>query len=93
MVIIDEDYYNTDGNGLILIVEREDHQFAEAVAPEGPFAGQDAEQSVMPGARWCESPNDVIEAWCGTFHDSGQLIRPNMPNEPGGPASPRTERA
>ena len=93
MVIIDEDYYNTDGNGLILIVEREDHQFAEAGAPEGPFTGQNAEQAVMPGARWYESPNDVIEAWYGTFHDSGQLIRPNMPNEPDAPSGTETEPA
>jgi hypothetical protein len=74
--IIDEDYYNTDGNGLMLIVEREDHLFAEAPRPEGPFIGLDAEVAAA-GARWFESPNDVIEAWYGTFHDSGQLIRPN----------------
>ena len=83
MLIIDEDYYNTDGNGLMLIVEREDHLFAEAIRPEGPFAGEDADAAVIAGARWCDSPNDVIEAWYGTFHDSGQLIRPNIRNEPG----------
>jgi hypothetical protein len=77
MTIIDEDYYNTDGNGMILVVEREDHRFGEAAAAEGPFVGQDAEAALMPGARWMESPNDVIEAWYGTFHDSGQLVRPN----------------
>ncbi|MCU1262432.1 MAG: hypothetical protein JWO80_5317 [Bryobacterales bacterium] len=81
MTIIDEDYYNTDGNGMILIVEREDHLFGEAVDPDGPFVGREAEASLMPGTGWRESPNDVIEAWYGTFHDSGQLIRPNTRRE------------
>ena len=68
--------YNTDGNGVIRIVEREDGWFAEAADPDGPFVGKDAE-----GARlgpWCESPNEVIEAWYATFRDEGQLIRPNQ---------------
>ncbi len=78
MTIIDEDYYNTDGNGMILILEREDHLFAEAANPDGPFVGLDAEISRMPGTEWLESPNDVIEAWYSTFHDRGQLIRPNV---------------
>ena len=77
MRIIDEDRYNTDGNGIILIVEREDHLFAEAANPDGPFAGADAQASIIPGAGWYESPNDVIEAWYATFKDQGQLIRPN----------------
>jgi hypothetical protein len=76
--IIDEDYYNTDGNGMILVVEREDHLFGEAVHAEGGFVGQDAESALMPGTAWLDSPNDVIEAWYGTFHDSGQLVRPNI---------------
>jgi hypothetical protein len=76
--IIDEDRYNTDGNGVILIVEREDHLFAEAANPEGPFVGADSEASIIPGVAWHESPNDVIEAWYGTFKDQGQLIRPNQ---------------
>ncbi len=84
MVVIDEDYYNTDGNGLMLIVEREDHLFAEAAAPEGPYAGTDAASAAMPGVSWYESPNDVIEAWYATFHDSGQLIRPNTTVNSGG---------
>jgi hypothetical protein len=78
LIIIEEDFYNTDGNGVILIVEREDHLFAEAMLPEGPFVGQDADAAIMPGTQWLESPNDVIEAWYGTFHDGGQLIRPNI---------------
>ena len=78
MIIIEEEFYNTDGNGMILIVEREDHLFAEAANPDGPFIGQDAELAMMPGTGWLESPNDVIEAWYGTFHDQGQLIRPNV---------------
>ncbi len=78
MRIIDEDFYNTDGNGAILIVEREDHRFAEAADPNGPFAGLDADAAIMPGTEWMESPNDVIEAWYATFHDGGQLIRPNV---------------
>lgn len=78
MIIIDEDRYNTDGNGVILIVEREDHLFAEAANPDGPFPGMDAEASIIPGAKWLESPNDVIEAWYSTFRDEGQLIRPNV---------------
>jgi hypothetical protein len=82
LIIIDEDFYNTDGNGVILIVEREDHLFAEAVRGEGPFTGLDAEEAKMPGTDWLESPNDVIEAWYGTFHDQGQLIRPNLRNQP-----------
>ncbi|HCC58574.1 MAG TPA: hypothetical protein DEQ47_15210 [Solibacterales bacterium] len=81
MRIIDEDYYNTDGNGLMLIVEREDHRFAEAAGPEGPFIGTEDTQAAAPGAQWLESPNDVIEAWYGTFHDGGQLIRPNVPQQ------------
>lgn len=81
MRIIDEDFYNTDGNGLMLIVEREDHLFAEAASPEGPFVGLPDTQATVPGAPWLESPNDVIEAWYGTFHDSGQLIRPNARQE------------
>jgi hypothetical protein len=76
--IIDEDRYNTDGNGVILIVEREDHLFAEAANPDGPFVDADAEASIIPGAGWHESPNDVIEAWYATFKDQGQLIRPNQ---------------
>lgn len=83
MIIIDEDFYNTDGNGVILIVEREDHLFAEAANPDGPFAGLDAEDSMMPGTEWLTSPNDVIEAWYGTFRDEGQLIRPNVRPRPG----------
>jgi hypothetical protein len=78
LTIIDEDFYNTDGNGVILIVEREDHLFAEAADPNGPFIGVDADGAIMPGTHWLESPNDVIEAWYGTFHDGGQLIRPNV---------------
>jgi hypothetical protein len=78
LIIIDEDFYNTDGNGAILIVEREDHLFAEAVNADGPFVGQPAEAAIMPGTGWLESPNDVIEAWYCTFHDGGQLIRPNV---------------
>jgi hypothetical protein len=78
LIIIDEDFYNTDGNGVILIVEREDHLFAEAARPEGPFLGEPADAAIMPGTTWLESPNDVIEAWYGTFHDGGQLIRPNV---------------
>lgn len=78
MRIIDEDYYNTDGNGLMLIVEREDHRFAEAARPEGPFLGVEEAEAVAPGAPWLDSPNAVIEAWYGTFHDGGQLIRPNV---------------
>ncbi len=78
MIVIDEDYYNTDGNGAILILEREDHLFCEAAKPDGPFIGLNAEPSKMPGTEWLESPNDVIEAWYGTFHDQGQLIRPNI---------------
>jgi hypothetical protein len=77
VTIIDEDRYNTDGNGVILIVEREDHLFAEAADPEGPFVGRDAQESVIDGATWHESPNEVIEAWYATFRDEGQLIRPN----------------
>jgi hypothetical protein len=80
MNIIDQDFYNTDGNGMILIVEREDHFFAEAASAEGEYIGAPAEDAVMPGAAWSESPNDVIEAWYATFHDSGQLIRPNSRN-------------
>lgn len=78
MLVIDEDYYNTDGNGMILIVEREDHQFAEAAEPEGPFAGRPAEEAAMPGAEWYSSPNEAIEGWYRTFRDTGQLIRPNV---------------
>lgn len=78
MTIIDEDRYNTDGNGVILIVEREDHLFAEAANPDGPFIGLPAAESIIPGAPWLDSPNDVIEAWYATFHDGGQLIRPNQ---------------
>jgi hypothetical protein len=78
LIIIEEDFYNTDGNGVILIVEREDHLFAEAARPEGPFVGLPAEAAIMPGTAWLESPNDVIEAWYGTFRDQGQLIRPNI---------------
>jgi hypothetical protein len=78
LIIIDEDFYNTDGNGVILIVEREDHLFAEAVDPDGPFLGRDSEAAIMPGTSWLSSPNDVIEAWYGTFRDTGQLIRPNV---------------
>ncbi len=79
MKIIDEDYFNTDGNGMILVVEREDHLFGEAVNSDGPFIGQEAETALMPGTAWLASPNDVIEAWYCTFHDSGQLVRPNTP--------------
>ncbi len=75
--IKDEDIYNTDGNGVIRILEREDGLFAEAAAPDGPFVGMDSEQAVIAGAKWLESPNDVIEAWYATFRDEGQLIRPN----------------
>ena len=77
MTIINEDRYNTDGNGVILIVEREDHLFAEAINPDGPFLGLPASDCAIPGAPWLASPNDVIEAWYSTFHDGGQLIRPN----------------
>jgi hypothetical protein len=77
MLIIDQDFYNTDGNGMILIVEREDHWFAEAASPEGEFVGMRADDAIVSGAEWLESPNDVIEAWYRTFHDGGQLIRPN----------------
>jgi hypothetical protein len=78
LTIIDEDFYNTDGNGVILIVEREDHFFAEACRSEGVFTGLEAAAAIMPGTEWLSSPNDVIEAWYGTFHDGGQLIRPNV---------------
>lgn len=78
MTIVDEDIYNTDGNGVILVVEREDGLFAEALNPSGPFVGCQAERAVMPGVAWHESPNQVIEAWYSTFHDGGQLIRPNV---------------
>jgi hypothetical protein len=78
LTIIDEDFYNTDGNGVILIVEREDHLFAEAIRPDSAFIGTDAPAAIMPGTEWLDSPNDVIEAWYGTFHDGGQLIRPNL---------------
>ncbi|MEX2261502.1 MAG: hypothetical protein WD696_06105 [Bryobacteraceae bacterium] len=77
MRIVDQDHYNTDGNGTILIVEREDRRFAEAADGEGPFVGRDADEAVVPGAVWCDTPNDVIEAWYRTFRDTGQLIRPN----------------
>ena len=77
MKIIDEDVYNTDGNGVIRIVEREDHLFAEAAGPDGPYIGSNAETAAMPGVGWLDSPNDVIEAWYRTFRDTGQLIRPN----------------
>jgi hypothetical protein len=78
LIIIDEDFYNTDGNGVILIVEREDHLFAEAANPNGPFVGLEARAAIMPGTDWLDSPNHVIEAWYGTFRDQGQLIRPNI---------------
>lgn len=81
MKVIDEDIYNTDGNGVIRIVEREDGMYAEARDADGPFVGQDADESVLEGATWHDSPNEVIEAWYATFHDGGQLIRPNMPRE------------
>ncbi len=77
MIITGEDYYNTDGNGMILVLEREDGKYAEAANPDGPFVGADAQSSILAGAEWLDSPNDVIEAWYRTFHDSGQLIRPN----------------
>jgi len=73
--ITDEDVYNTDGNGVIRIVEREDGMFAEAANPDGPFVGTDAAAAAIEP--WCDSPNDVIEAWYATFRDQGQLIRPN----------------
>ncbi len=79
MKIIEEDIYNTDGNGVILIVEREDHLFGEAKNPDGPFLGENAEEAIMPDTEWLASPNDVIEAWYATFRDQGQLIRPNQP--------------
>jgi hypothetical protein len=82
LIIIDEDFYNTDGNGVILILEREDHLFAEAVNADGPFIGLDAETSIMPETHWLSSPNEVIEAWYGTFRDEGQLIRPNIRPRP-----------
>ena len=75
--ITDEDIYNTDGNGVIRIVEREDGLYAEAANGDGPFVGLDADAAVMAGVRWLESPNDVIESWYATFRDEGQLIRPN----------------
>ncbi len=75
--ITDEDVYNTDGNGVIRIVEREDGLFAEAANAEGPFAGTDADCAVIAGVKWLDSPNAVIEAWYATFRDEGQLIRPN----------------
>ena len=81
VVVIDEDVYNTDGNGVIRIVEREDGMFAEARDADGPFVGHDAETAVLGGAGWYGSPNDVIEAWYATFHDGGQLIRPNTRRE------------
>ncbi len=77
--VVDEDVYNTDGNGVIRIVEREDGMFAEARDGDGPFVGDEAELAVLAGAGWHDSPNDVIEAWYATFHDGGQLIRPNVP--------------
>ncbi|MDQ6677676.1 MAG: hypothetical protein M3Z09_10320 [Acidobacteriota bacterium] len=78
MKITDEDVYNTDGNGVIRIVEREDGLFAEAANAEGPFTGADAETAAIAGAAWLPSPNEVIEAWYATFRDHGQLIRPNV---------------
>lgn len=77
MKIVDQDWYNTDGNGVILVVEREDHLFAEAASPDGEFVGATAASAAIHGAEWLPSPNDVIDAWYRTFHDSGQLIRPN----------------
>jgi hypothetical protein len=82
MTIVDEDVYNTDGNGVIRIVERQDGLFAEARNADGPFVGADATTAVIAGSTWLSSPNDVIEAWYTTFHDGGQLIRPNCrPND------------
>ncbi len=77
LTITDEDIYNTDGNGVIRIVEREDGMYAEAANPDGPFVGMEWEGAVVAAATWHDSPNDVIEAWYATFHDGGQLIRPN----------------
>ena len=77
MTIVDEDVYNTDGNGVIRIVERQDGLFAEARNADGPFIGTDHETAAIAGAVWHHSPNDVIEGWYATFHDGGQLIRPN----------------
>jgi hypothetical protein len=82
MTIVDEDVYNTDGNGVIRIVERQDGLFAEARNADGPFVGADATTAVIAGSTWLSSPNDVIEAWYATFHDGGQLVRPNCrPND------------
>lgn len=75
--VIDEDFYNTDGYGLILIVEREDHRFAEAANAEGPFAGAPADAAILPGAEWHESPNAVIEAWFRARSAQGEARRAN----------------
>lgn len=75
--ITGQDYYNTDGNGMILVVEREDGWYAEAATDSGSYVGLPAEEAAIAGAPWRPSPNDVIEAWYQTFHDGGQLIRPN----------------
>lgn len=77
VLIVDEDYFNTDGNGMILVVGREDGMWAEAANGTGPFVGLPAAEAAIAGAVWCASPNDVIEAWYQTFHDGGQIIRPN----------------
>jgi hypothetical protein len=78
VLIIEEDFYNTDGYGLILIVEREDHQFAEAVNAEGPFLNAPAESAILPGTQWHESPNAVIEAWFRARSAEGAGRRPNQ---------------
>ena len=77
MRIIDEDYYNTDGNGMMLIVEREDHRYAEAARAEGPFTGQPADEAILPGAEWWDSPNEVLTAWERTIRGSVGTARPN----------------
>jgi hypothetical protein len=76
--VVDEDFYNTDGYGLILIVEREDHRFAEAANGEGPFAGAPAEAAILPGTEWQASPNAVIEAWFRARSAEGEGRRPNQ---------------
>jgi hypothetical protein len=77
VLIVAEEFYNTDGYGLILIVEREDHWFAEAANPEGPFVDAAAAEAVLPGTAWMQSPNAVIEAWFQARGAHGPRRRPN----------------
>jgi hypothetical protein len=77
VVVVGEDFYNTDGYGLILIVEREDHRFGEAADAEGPFVGKPAADAILPGAEWLDSPNAVIEAWFRARSRQGERRRPN----------------